>query len=167
MNLLEKLNKIQTEIKVPKTRVNSFGRYNFRNCEDILTAVKPLLKEYKATILINDRIELIGDRFYLKAVATIYDLEDEDKNISVSAYARESLDKKGMDVAQITGTSSSYARKYALNGLLLIDDTKDDDEQKYFCSQCNSEVSRQQAEITYKRWGTIVCSSCINKSNKR
>lgn len=116
------LNKIQKELKAPKGNFNSFGKYNYRSCEDILEAVKPLLDE--AILTISDEIINVGDRYYIKATATISQGEEK---VSVSAFARESLDKKGMDDAQITGSASSYARKYALNGLFCIDDTKDDD----------------------------------------
>ncbi len=116
------LSKIQKELKAPKSQFNKFGGYRYRSCEDILEAVKPLLGE--AVLTITDEIVLIGDRYYIKATATIL---EKPESVSVSAYARESLDRKGMDVAQITGATSSYARKYALNGLLAIDDAKDAD----------------------------------------
>jgi len=116
------LNKIQRGMKAPKNQKNTFGNYNYRSCEDILEAVKPFLD--KAIITLNDEIVVIGARFYVKATATI---TEGDKSVSVSAYARESEEKKGMDSAQITGAASSYARKYALNGLFCIDDTKDAD----------------------------------------
>lgn len=116
------LNKIQQELKAPKNQRNTFGNYNYRSCEDILEAVKPLLGE--ATLIIEDEIVMLGDRYYVKATAK---LSDGKETYSASAFARESLDKKGMDSAQITGATSSYARKYALNGLFLIDDTKDAD----------------------------------------
>jgi len=119
---MEILAKIQKQLKAPKGQFNQFGGYYYRSCEDILEAVKPLLGE--ATLTITDEIIQIGDRYYIKAIVT---LTEGDKQISVSAFARESLDKKGMDVSQITGAASSYARKYALNGLFLIDDTKDAD----------------------------------------
>lgn len=119
---METLKRIQKELKAPKGQHNSFGNYDYRSCEDILTAVKPLLGE--ATLILNDEIMLIGDRYYVKATAT---LNDGLLTVSATAYARESLEKKGMDTAQITGAASSYARKYALNGLFLIDDTKDAD----------------------------------------
>jgi tagatose-1,6-bisphosphate aldolase non-catalytic subunit AgaZ/GatZ len=119
---MKKLNEIQQTLKAPKNQVNKFGNYKYRSCEDILEAVKPLLGE--AVLTINDEIVLIGDRYYVKATATIKEGEEK---ASVSAYAREGLMKKGMDESQITGSSSSYARKYALNGLFLIDDTKDAD----------------------------------------
>ena len=116
---------IQNELKAPKGQYNSFGKYHYRSCEDILEAVKPLLHKHNATLSITDEVVLIGDRFYVKATATFVSADGYTQ--SVSAYAREELDKKGMDGSQITGASSSYARKYALNGLFLIDDTKDSD----------------------------------------
>lgn len=119
---MKTLNKIQKELKAPKGQENTFGKYRYRSCEDILEAVKPLLGD--ATLTISDEVVMLGDRFYVKATAT---LSDDKETVSVSAYARESLDKKGMDTAQITGATSSYARKYALNGLFCIDDTKDAD----------------------------------------
>lgn len=116
---------IQNELKAPKGQYNSFGKYHYRSCEDILEAVKPLLYKHNATLSITDEVVLIGDRFYVKATATFVSADGYVQN--VSAYAREEQDKKGMDGSQITGASSSYARKYALNGLFLIDDTKDSD----------------------------------------
>lgn len=126
MNVYEKLIKVQAELKAPKSKFNSFGKYKYRSLEDILEGVKPLLEKNKASLVITDSIEQIGDRYYLKASATFIDTENGE-SVSNSALARESADKKGMDDSQITGTASSYARKYALNGLLLIDDTKDAD----------------------------------------
>lgn len=122
----KKLMNIQSELKAPKGQYNSFGKYKYRSCEDILEAVKPVLAKHGCTLTISDSIELIGDRFYVKATATLSDI-DSDKSISVSAYAREPQDKKGQDSSQVTGATSSYARKYALNGLFCIDDTKDAD----------------------------------------
>lgn len=121
---METLNKIQKELKAPKSNVNTFGKYKYRSCEDILEAVKPLLG--KAVLVLSDDIVEVGGRVYVKATAL---LKEGDKYESVHAYAREALDKKGMDDAQITGSASSYARKYALNGLFCIDDTKDADTQ--------------------------------------
>lgn len=118
------LNKIQTELKAPKSQRNNFGKYNYRSCEDILEAVKPLLKKYEATLIIADDIVLIGNRYYVKATAT---LTSADGINVASAFAREEEARKGMDASQITGSASSYARKYALNGLFAIDDTKDAD----------------------------------------
>jgi len=116
--------KIQAELKAPKGQTNTFGKYKYRSCEDIVEAVKPILTKYKVYLTISDDIVLIGDRYYVKATAK---LTGADINESVSAFAREPLNKKGMDEAQLTGATSSYARKYALNGLFAIDDTKDAD----------------------------------------
>lgn len=126
MNVYQKLLMVQVELKAPKGQYNSFGKYRYRSCEDILTAVKPLLDRTGAIITITDSLEMIGTRYYIKATATFIDIE-KGESISNTAYAREDESKKGMDGSQITGTASSYARKYALNGLLLIDDTKDAD----------------------------------------
>jgi hypothetical protein len=123
---MKNLIKIQSELKSPKTQRNNFGNYNYRNCEDILEAVKPLLDKYECTLTISDDIVEVGGRVYIKATATFYDIK-LGINSSVSAYAREPEQQKGMSESQITGASSSYARKYALNGLFLIDDTKDAD----------------------------------------
>ena len=125
-NILIKLNKIQTELKAVKGQYNAFGKYEYRSCEDILEALKPLLDEYKTIVTISDDIEVIGNRFYVKATARIFDSESGEY-IETTAYAREAENKKGMDSAQVTGSTSSYARKYALNGLLAIDDNKDPD----------------------------------------
>ena len=120
--LIKKLAEIQKKLNAPKGQTNAFGGYKYRSCEDILMAVKPLLGDIAITI--NDEMTLVGDRVYVKATATITDGET---SISTSAFAREAISKKGMDDAQVTGSTSSYARKYALNGLLLIDDNKDAD----------------------------------------
>lgn len=126
MNIYEKLMNIQSELKAPKSQYNSFGKYNYRNLEDILESLKPLLAKYKALINISDEIVLIGERYYVKATAKLVDIEKE-AFIPAVAYAREDENKKGMDLSQLTGSTSSYARKYALNGLFAIDDTKDSD----------------------------------------
>lgn len=130
MNIYEKLMNIQKELKAPKSQYNSFGKYKYRSCEDILESVKPLLEKYKVTIILSDKLEQIGERYYIRAKAILFDTES-DNSIENTAYAREEETKKGMDGSQITGTSSSYARKYALNGLLLIDDTKDADADEF------------------------------------
>ena len=126
MNVYEKLIAIQSELKAPKSQYNNFGKYAYRNCEDILESLKPLLKEHKSTIYISDEIVTVLERFYVKATVTFIDAETGEKIIN-TAYAREEEDKKGMDGSQVTGSSSSYARKYALNGMFAIDDTKDSD----------------------------------------
>jgi len=134
--LLEKLSVIQAELKAPKGQKNNFGKYNYRSCEDIFQAVKPLL--HSLVLTVSDEMVLVGDRIYVKATVTIQDGTDSLIN---TAYAREAFSKKGMDDSQITGTASSYARKYALNGLFLIDDTKDAD------TMDNSDESKDFAMI--------------------
>lgn len=131
MTIYEKLSAVQQELKAPKNRRNTFGKYNYRSCEDILEAVKPILAKHEATILITDDISEVGGKVYIQATVRFVDLRVNGDMITVNAFARESVDKKGMDDAQITGTSSSYARKYALNGLFLIDDVKDPDSDEY------------------------------------
>ena len=122
--MLEILNKIQCELKAPKTQMNKFGGYAYRSCEDILESVKPLLQKYEVALMLSDEIVQIGARIYVKATAA---LKGKDGEVSASAYAREPENKKGSDESQITGAASSYARKYALNGLFAIDDAKDAD----------------------------------------
>lgn len=140
-NIEQKLNYIQGALKAPKNQRNNFGGYNYRSCEDILEALKPLLGETKTTLIISDEPILVGDRFYIKATAILKDCENEKGEISASAYAREPLSKKGADEAQVTGGSSSYARKYCLNGLFCIDDTKDAD-------YSNTHGKEQSAKLT-------------------
>ena len=130
MNIQEKLKMIQCELKAPKSQYNNFGNYNYRSLEDINESVKPLLDKVGATIVLSDDIVFMGERYYVKATATLYDVESNE-NISVTALARETDTKKGMDSSQVTGATSSYARKYALNGLFAIDDTKDADSDEY------------------------------------
>ena len=142
----QKVVAIQSMLKAPKGQYNSFGKYNYRSCEDILEGVKPLLSEQELILTIEDSIEMIGDRYYVKATAT---LSDGTNSISTSAYARESLDKKGMDASQVTGATSSYARKYALNGLLAIDDTKDAD------TMDNSKKPVQQTQESVYNWNSL------------
>ncbi len=138
--LTEKLAEIQRTLNAPKSQHNSFGGYNYRSCEDILQAVKPLLGGLVITV--NDEMQAVGDRVYVKATATITDGEH---SISTTAFAREAATKKGMDDSQITGSTSSYARKYALNGLLLIDDNKDADSRDNRNHQQEAqEAARQQ-----------------------
>ncbi len=125
-NILEKLNKIQVELNAPKNLYNSFGKYNYRNLEGIFIGLKPLLKETGCVVKVSDEIVDVGGRIYVKATATIYG-GDEGGSMSATAYAREDDTKKGMDLSQLTGSCSSYARKYAMNGLFAIDDTVDAD----------------------------------------
>ena len=126
MSIYAKLIKVQNELKAPKNQYNSFGKYSYRNCEDICESVKPLLLANGLAMFISDNIELIGDRYYIKAIVTVVDTETGE-TLTNSALAREEENKKGMDSSQVTGSTSSYARKYALNGMFLIDDTKDSD----------------------------------------
>lgn len=144
MNIYEKLMNIQKELKAPKSQYNSFGKYKYRSCEDILESVKPLLEKYKVTIILSDKLEQIGERYYIRAKAILIDTESNN-SIENTAYAREEETKKGMDGSQITGTSSSYARKYALNGLLLIDDTKDADTDE-FAKENNKGKTKEESK---------------------
>ena len=123
--VFEKLMKVQYKLRAPKDCENKFGGYKYRKAEDILEAVKPLLMEVYATVRIDDEIVQVGERYYVRSVASFYDCESGDE-VSARAFAREPLDRKGMDAAQVTGASSSYARKYALNGLFAIDDSDSD-----------------------------------------
>lgn len=122
---MKELMNIQQELKAPKNNFNQFGKYKYRSAEGILEAVKPLLGKYGCTLIITDEVQFIGARYYIKATVTLKN--GQGGVVSVSALAREEETKKGMDASQITGTASSYARKYALNGLFAIDDTKDAD----------------------------------------
>lgn len=137
-----KLLNIQTNLKAPKGQYNSFGKYSYRSCEDILEALKPLLAKEKATVILQDELEQIGDRYYIKAIAKFIDIEQGDE-ISVTALAREEESKKGMDGSQVTGASSSYARKYALNGLFAIDDSQDSD----ITNIINEDLLKQAEEL--------------------
>lgn len=141
MSIYETLSHIQAELKAPKNLYNKFGGYYYRNAESILEATKPLCAKYGCTLTVSDEIQLIGDRYYVKATATIQDKDGS--TASVSSFAREDETKKGMDVAQITGTASSYARKYALNGLFCIDDTKDPDSNEY-----HNQTTESPQEVT-------------------
>lgn len=144
--LTQRIGDIQHKLKAPKGQYNSFGKYNYRSCEDILEGVKPLLKEHNLALLIDDEIIQIGERYYVKATAKITDGREI---VSATAYAREPDTKKGMDESQITGATSSYARKYALNALLCIDDTKDAD------TMDNSKKSVQQTQETVYNWNSL------------
>ena len=144
--LTQMVGDIQHKLKAPKGQYNSFGKYNYRSCEDILEGVKPLLKEHNLALLIDDEIVQIGERYYVKATARITDGREI---VSATAYAREPDTKKGMDESQITVATSSYARKYALNALLCIDDTKDAD------TMDNSKKPVQQTQETVYNWQTL------------
>lgn len=148
LNIYQKLLEIQHELKAPKGQYNNFGGYKFRSCEDILEAVKPLCYKYKAAPVLTDDVVSIDGRFYVKATARLYDTEEAPYNFAENtAYAREDDTKKGMDGAQLTGCSSSYARKYALNGLFNIDDTKDPDTDEY-ARQTAEDVGEKKLDKT-------------------
>jgi hypothetical protein len=152
---MNRLQEIQQRLKAPKGQYNSFGKYKYRSCEDILEAVKPILSELQCSLTLSDEMMLIGDRYYIKATAR---LKGEGTDEMVTAYAREDLDKKGMDGSQITGTASSYARKYALNGLFCIDDTKDADTDEY--AKQNQKTApaptKQTFDSTHPQWQRIL-----------
>ena len=141
--LIQKLLSVQEKLKAPKSQNNNFGKYKYRSCEDILEAVKPLNVEAGLLLTISDEIELVDGRHYVKATCRVTDGTDE---IVVTASAREAGNKKGMDDAQVTGATSSYARKYALNGLYLIDDTKDADTDEYARQQKRGSQKQQKSK---------------------
>lgn len=141
-----KLQKIQQELKAPKGQYNSFGKYNYRSAEDILEAVKPLLASAGCALTIKDEIVYMEGRFYVKATATLYDTKNGVEITHTTALAREEEEKKGQDGSQITGTASSYARKYALNGLFCIDDTKDADTDEYKNQQDKTEKKQDKSK---------------------
>ncbi|MBR0360400.1 MAG: ERF family protein [Clostridia bacterium] len=183
MTIFEKISDIQMRLKAPKSQYNSFGKYNYRNCEDILEAVKPLLNEHKLYINISDTVEHVGDRYYIKATVAV---SDGESTITSQAYAREEESKKGMDGSQVTGASSSYARKYALNGMFAIDDTKDSDTtntggkeqpkekpKEYKCECCGKSFTEfdwngrhytagQAYEMSKKKNGKPLCKKCAD-----
>ena len=159
MNLYEKLQHVQCEMKAPKNLYNSFGKYKYRNAEGILEAVKPFLDKYKLSLVVYDEIEEHGNRVYVKAVCELYDTESEKfERLVTTAYAREAAEKKGMDESQITGAASSYARKYALNGLFLLDDTKDADTDEFQTQSTNQSKSSvdMKTELTNLVNGSMI-----------
>lgn len=169
MTIFEKLNAIQVELKAPKTQYNKFGGYSYRKAEDIQEAVKPLLKKYGCILTCSDELQLIGDRYYIRATANIVDIESG-QGLATFGWAREEEEKKGMDGSQITGSSSSYARKYALNGLLCIDDTQDSD------TTNNGETpapepkpkpkkapAKKGAEVSRETWIALIATNKVNK----
>lgn len=166
-DIYTKLSHIQNELKAPKNQFNKFGNYKYRSCEDILEALKPLCAKYKATLIIYDEIVMIGDRYYVKAMAKLYDQETTDY-IEAYAFARECIDKKGMDQAQVTGATSSYARKYALNGLFNIDDTKDFDtnevHQQSNQKQGNTQPKQQPQQQDFEQANLMAnIDNCLKK----
>lgn len=168
MNITETLNIIQTTLKAPKDKYNKFGKFNYRSCEGIIEAVKPLLAEHKLILLLKDDIVEVGGRVYVKATATLKSVENENGGggeIENTAYAREADAKSGMDVSQITGTASSYARKYALNGLFCIDDTKDADTDEYAEMQQGKEENKPQNNSVKKltpQHLNVIIKACAN-----
>ncbi len=164
MNIFEKLLNIQNELKAPKNQHNNFGNYDFRSAEDILEAVKPLCNKNKVLLTLTDEIITVGNRYYVKATALLTDIESETlSEYEVNAYAREEEQKKGMDASQVTGAASSYARKYALNGLFCIDDTKDADTDAFKNQQekgqkqfTNKQSTQQPKLITQKQRERLV-----------
>ena len=162
-NLTQKLLNVQRDLKAPKGQYNSFGKYKYRSAEDILEAVKPINVRNGILLTITDEPILIGEWHYIKASATVTDGVD---NLTVTAYARESETKKGQDLSQITGTASSYARKYALNGLYLIDDTKDADTDEYRNQGNQAPKSATQAEIGNLKKEIIAFSKLMTEQGK-
>ena len=160
MNIQEKLTTIQLDLKAPKSKRNNFGNYNYRSCEDILEAVKPLLAANMCSLTLDDDVLCIGDRVYVKATATLTD-HAEGATISTHAFAREAETKKGMDESQITGTASSYARKYALNGLFAIDDTKDADTDEYQGCEAFRQTAKQEPKQTAKPFKCSICGNDV------
>ena len=172
---MNKLHEIQHRLKAPKGQYNNFGKYKYRSCEDILEAVKPILYEVGCTLTFSDDIVLVGDRYYVKAIVKLKDGEDRSVIDTAVAYAREDEDKKGMDGSQITGTASSYARKYALNALFCIDDTKDADTDEYAVQTSKKPASNttQSApapnkpvlDQSHPHWQTVLDRMVAGKGN--
>lgn len=167
LNIYEKLLNIQNELKAPKNQFNKFGNYKYRNAEDILEAVKPICLKYKAVINVKDKIIQVGDRYYVEATAYITDVEKPGDYIDNQAYAREEENKKGMDSSQVTGATSSYARKYALNGLLCIDDTKDTDSEEYQKSEKKEVmITDSQKELIISKFDKEDIKTYLEELNK-
>lgn len=181
------LHEIQTELKAPKNQYNSFGGYSYRSTEDILEGLKPLLHKHKAVVLLNDTIKEVGGRVYVEATAV---LQTADGHITTTAFAREAVQKKGMDESQITGSTSSYARKYALNGLFAIDDTKDADSTNNHgkgkttqpqkaktapvsndthdvCSVCQEEITPRVKQYSEEKFQQALCFNCQKKKENK
>lgn len=193
MSIYEKLSAIQQELKAPKNLYNSFGNFNYRSCEDILEAVKPICAKHHVVLILEDLLVTIGDRYYVQATARLHDLDDGITYIQTTAYAREEETKKGMDASQVTGASSSYARKYALNGLFCIDDSKDSDstytdkedapakatypakqnaptnetggEFVPKCKDCGTEITEKVHDYSVKKFGAPYCMNCQKNHN--
>lgn len=162
LGIYEKLSAIQQELKAPKGQFNSFGKYKYRSCEDILEAVKPICAKHKTALVLLDSITEVNGRFYVTAQAQLHDCES-DNAVTATAYAREPEKKPGMDESQITGTASSYARKYALNGLFCIDDTKDADTDEYKQQEKKEKPSKEKMQSfnqAYKEQFDYTCQDC-------
>lgn len=172
---MDELRKIQQELKVPKSQKNSFGNYKYRSQEDILEAVKPLLKNFNCSLTLTDDVVEVGGRVYVRATAMLKNKDG--KEVHVTGYARETEEKKGMDASQITGAASSYARKYALNGLFCIDDNKDADTMDnsksnqsqsnsleapvpLVCAACQKKITEAEKEYSIKHFGKTLCRDC-------
>lgn len=162
MSVYAKMTNVQTQLNAPKNQYNSFGKYHYRSCEDILEGLKPLLKENKAVVTVSDEIVVIGEYTYVKATAKFIDSETGEA-IETVGYARHSSEKKGMDDAQITGATSSYARKYALNGLFCIDDNKDQDTNEFTKSKKKGEETASNS--SGKKFGAKKQASPAPSSN--
>lgn len=195
MNILAKLAAIQSELKAPKSQFNKFGGYSYRNAEDILEAVKPICHKYAAVLTLTDKIVDVNGRYYVEATVTLKNVDNPSESESVTAYAREEESKKGMDGSQVTGASSSYARKYALNGLFDIDDTKDSDATNdggkggntgaagnktaspLICSDCGKIISDSKTRngetrsaydimmYSKQKFGRPLCTGCMKNAN--
>jgi transposase-like protein len=184
---LKRLAAVQAALKVPKNQINKFGGYKFRNAEDIMEAAKPLCITNGLLLNVTDSLEHIGDRYYVRATARVFNVDDRTDYVETSAFARESDSKKGMDDSQVTGAASSYARKYALGGLFALDDNKDPDtneyheqtngkpeaEQTYYCAQCSKPITgtakasaKQIAEYNNKQFGRYLCAACGAAASK-
>ena len=182
LNIHQKLNAIQSMIKANKGQRNTFGNYNYRSCEDILEALKRFITNYGVNVTLSDELVCVGSRYYVKATATITDFDGN--SISTTAYAREEETLKGMTSSQITGSTSSYARKYALSGLLALDDNKDADaltdltrfpevNATYTCEKCGKAIedstdangkkisAKRFAEGTKQKFGKYLCADCV------
>ncbi len=172
-NLAGKLLAVQTELKVPKNQFNSFGKYSYRNAEDIVEEVKPLANKYGILLTLSDSLDIADGRVYIKSTAKVTNVESPNEFIEVTAYAREPESKKGMDESQITGAAASYARKYALNGLFAIDDTKDADTgnsnsdlktpvnaNMVKCSKCGTDIPAKKGKDGVLRSSEEVAKAC-------
>jgi hypothetical protein len=166
LNIYQKLRKVQTELKAPKGQYNSFGKYAYRSCEDILEALKPILDKEQLVLVIEDDIEEKANRVYVKATATLTNAENPEEKITTKAYAREEESKKGMDGSQVTGASSSYARKYCLNGLFNIDDNKDSDATNTGDSNASATVEMATSEQVAKLEELQLRNWCKTKKGK-